>query len=97
MVQIEHFELATPRTVALALSAGCVIRTTSGRLWLTVQGHAEDVWLQAGECWTLPAAGTVWMSAEPLAVFQVALTINRWRWPKLPHLLQLNRSVVVSA
>lgn len=97
MIQIEHFELATPRPVALALRAGCVIRTTGGRLWLTVQGQPDDVWLQAGECWTLPAPGTVWMSAEPTAAFQVAQAFNQWRRPQLPPWMHLNHRRVASA
>lgn len=72
MHQIELYELRTPRVVALQLKAGSEIRVVRGRLWLTLAGHADDVWLQAGEGWTLPASGSVWLSAEPAADFRIA-------------------------
>ncbi len=97
MHQIEHFELATPHPVSLTLSAGCVIRVTHGRLWLTRPGHLEDVWLQAGEAWALPASGTVWLSAEPVAQFQLAHKLTGWRWPRLANLrLLINALAKVS-
>ena len=83
MHQIEHFELATPQPVSLKLGAGCMIRVTHGRLWLTRPGHLDDVWLQAGDCWTLPANGTLWLGAEPAAQFQLARALKPWRWSGL--------------
>lgn len=80
MHQIEHFELASPQPVSLKLGAGCVVRVTHGRLWLTRPGHGDDVWLQAGESWSLPASGTVWIGAEPAAQFQLALSFKPWRF-----------------
>ena len=88
MHQIEHFELATPHPVPLKLGAGCAIRVTHGRLWLTRPDHLEDVWLHSGESWTLPAAGSVWLSAEPAAQFQLAHKLTGWRWPTLANLRQ---------
>lgn len=79
MVQIEHFELTSSRPAALALGAGTVIRVTRGRVWLTLQGQPEDVWLHACEQFTVPASGTVWVSAEPAAQFQVARAVSAWR------------------
>jgi hypothetical protein len=76
MYQIENFELNTSRVVALQAKAGCVIRVTAGRLWITVQGQPDDVWLQAGESWSVPGGGAVvWLSAEPSASFQMAHAI----------------------
>lgn len=73
MYRIENFELSTSRVVAFQAKAGCVIRVTAGRLWLTVQGQPRDVWLQAGESWTAPRVDAVlWLSAEPSASFQMA-------------------------
>ena len=87
MHQIEHFELASPHPVSLKLGAGCMIRVTHGRLWLTRPGHGDDVWLQAGESWTLPASGMVWIGAEPAAQFQLARAFKPWRlsWLALPR------------
>ena len=86
MHQIEHFELATPQPASLKLGAGCVIRVTHGRLWLTLPCHLEDVWLQSGDCWTLPATGTVWLSAEPAVQFQLAHALSGWRGSWLANL-----------
>ncbi|MEO8118308.1 MAG: DUF2917 domain-containing protein [Rhodoferax sp.] len=84
MYQIENFEFSTPRVVAYRLKAGCVIRITSGRLWLTLQGSPDDLWLQAGESWTMPVVnGTLWLSAEPAAELQMAQPISMRRRPSL--------------
>jgi Protein of unknown function (DUF2917) len=72
MYQIEHFELNSARVIAFQLKTDCVIRVTTGRLWLTMQGHLNDVWLQAGDDWIMPLNGKLWLSAEPLAMFQIA-------------------------
>lgn len=88
MHQIEHFELATPQPVSLKLGAGCMVRVTHGRLWLTRPGHGDDVWLQAGDGWTLPATGQVWIGAEPAAQFQIARAFKPWRLSWLARLGQ---------
>lgn len=88
MHQIEHFELATPQPVSLKLGVGCVVRVTHGRLWLTRPGQLDDVWLQAGESWTLPASGQVWIGAEPAAQFQLALAVRPWRFSWIARLGQ---------
>jgi hypothetical protein len=87
MHQIEHFELATPHAVALKLDAGCVIRVTGGRLWLTVQDHLADVWLHAGEGWMLPVSGTVWLSAEGTAQFQLSRAVRQGWWSSLERIM----------
>jgi hypothetical protein len=93
MYQIESFELSTPRAVAFRLEVGCVIRITSGRLWLTLQGQPQDVWLQAGDAWTVPVNSTLWLSAEPAAEFRVAQSnaMRQWLWPKLIERLRLRK------
>ena len=71
MQLIENYELRTPRVVAFELKAGSEIRVVSGRLWLTLEGLPEDVWLRQGEVWRLPANGKLWLSAEPVAEFRM--------------------------
>lgn len=44
---------------------------TSGRLWLTVSGGAEDHWLRAGEGLTLAAGTQAVIEAWPQAEFQL--------------------------
>jgi len=90
MYQIENFELNTGRVVAFRAKAGCVVRVTAGRLWLTVQCAPDDLWLHAGQCWTAPQAGAVvWLSAEPAARLQLAHPVAFGRRPGLPRPLPL--------
>lgn len=97
MYQIEHFELSATRATTFQLKTGCVIRVTSGRLWLTVQGDHNDVWLQAGEHWIMPANGTLWLSAEPQAVFQIAQPIAVLRPVRLLKLLNFGSTIFTHA
>jgi uncharacterized protein YaiE (UPF0345 family) len=88
MHQIENHELRTPGVLAFQLQACSEIRVVTGRLWLTLEGFPEDVWLQAGEAWTLPANGRLWLSAEPVADFQIArFAAARQQMGVLQHLL----------
>ena len=87
MHQIEHYELTEPRAVGLTLRAGCTVRVSHGRLWLTRPSHTLDLWMHAGESWTQPSTGLVWLSAEPTAQFQLAHLVQPW--PSLRQLRQL--------
>ena len=71
MHQIENYELHNPCATALSLTAGGMVRVVSGRVWLTLQGQSLDVWLQSGETWQMPVDGILWLSAEPVAAFQL--------------------------
>lgn len=85
---IENYEVRTPDVLAFQLRAGSEIRVVTGRLWLTLAGFPEDVWLQAGEAWRLPENGRLWLSAEPVADFQIArFTTARQPMGGLPYLL----------
>lgn len=75
MHHIEHFELSTPKPVALRLEHGCEIRVTAGRLWVTQHGHSHDVWLYPDDNWVLPNCNVVWLSGEPQARFQVVRAV----------------------
>lgn len=94
---IEHYELRTPRVVTVQLTAGSDIRVVSGRLWLTLEGDLADVWLQAGDVWTLPVKGRLWLSAEPVADFRIAhFAAVRRPWAvRLPELKDFSRRLAV--
>lgn len=91
MYQIETFELSTSRVALFRLKAGCVIRVTQGRLWLTQQGQADDIWLRTGERWTVPVNGVLWLGAEPMAEFKLAQPLQgQWK-PTLPRITMAPR------
>jgi hypothetical protein len=68
MYRLELFECRTT-PIQLHLKAGSGIRLNTGRLWLTVEGQCEDVWLRADEQWDAPHDVKVWLSAESVAHF----------------------------
>ena len=71
MRHIEHFELSAGSVVALQIRAGSALRVTRGRLWLTLAGQPNDIWLLPDQCWVMPVHGTLWLSAEPVAEWQL--------------------------
>jgi len=91
MHRIETFELSTSGVVVFQAKAGLVIRVTAGRLWVTVQSQPHDVWLRAGESWSVPGVNAVlWLSAEPSASLQMAHAIapRRRLAAQLPSVLR---------
>jgi hypothetical protein len=65
MDELRTFELGAPHTAqALTLTRGATFCAVSGQIWLTVEGEAGDVWLQAGERISFGAGKRVWLSAE---------------------------------
>ena len=54
-----------------AMGAPRRLVVTSGRLWLTVSGGADDHWLRAGEGLTLAAGQEAVAEAWPEATFQL--------------------------
>ena len=71
MQSLELFESSSSEPALLRLSAGACIRVNSGRLWLTIEGRADDFWLGAGSVWRADKQFTVWLSGEPAATFAV--------------------------
>lgn len=69
MYRMELFECSAATPIQLHLKAGSGIRVNSGRLWLTVEGQPEDIWLRGAEQWIAAQDVKVWISAEPVAGF----------------------------
>jgi hypothetical protein len=44
--------------------SGRRLRCRQGCVWITVAGHRDDVFLAAGEAWTVPGDGLVLVEAE---------------------------------
>lgn len=63
------FALANGQVRRLRLRESHRLQLSSGRLWLTLDGRlgapADDVLLQAGESWTLPAGREAVLEALP--------------------------------
>jgi hypothetical protein len=78
-------------TRPMCLPEGALLRVISGRVWLTLEGRSEDIWLMPGEEWRATAAVRVWLSAEPTARLQRLEPVPHGaeaRWGRLAwHLL----------
>jgi quercetin dioxygenase-like cupin family protein len=57
--ELEHGEPAAAWRVAQPL----VVKVMAGKIWLTLDGDAEDYWLAAGETFELPRGAQAWVSA----------------------------------
>ncbi|CAB3786075.1 DUF2917 domain-containing protein [Pararobbsia alpina] len=65
MDELRTFELGAPHAAqALILAQDATLCAVSGAIWLTVEGEADDVWLEPGEHIDLRAGKRVWLSAE---------------------------------
>jgi len=67
MNRVQHFELQSLSSARFCAEANCVIRVTSGRVWLTMEGRLGDVWLGDGDEHAVRRGDVVWLSAEPRA------------------------------
>jgi hypothetical protein len=67
MKTVQHFELDQNTASRHHADADCRIRVISGRVWLTVEGQAHDVWLDADAEHAFSKGSTVWLSAEALS------------------------------
>ena len=65
MDELRTFELGPQHTAqALTLGRIATLCAISGPIWITVEGEADDIWLQAGERIDVAAGKRVWLSAE---------------------------------
>lgn len=72
MQHSQQFHLDTPRALALRLAAGDMVHVTQGSIWLTLEGHARDVWLRADGTWSVPLGAKAWISTDSVAAFTVS-------------------------
>jgi quercetin dioxygenase-like cupin family protein len=74
--EIEYGEPAAHLRVARPL----VVEVEFGRLWLTIEGDAEDYMLDAGQTMKLPRGARAWVGAEGGdARLSVAMALERAR------------------
>ena len=71
MYTIQHLELRSASARRLFVGRGCLLRVTTGRVWITLEQGSEDIWLLPGQEWRAPGAVQLWISAEPVARLQV--------------------------
>lgn len=57
--EMRHDEAATAWRVADPL----IVEAAHGTLWLTIEGDAEDYWLQPGQTFLLPAGVRAWIGS----------------------------------
>jgi quercetin dioxygenase-like cupin family protein len=64
MREIRTFEMGydEPAT-AWRVDRSLVVEVAQGTLWLTVEGDAEDYWLEAGQSFLLPAGSRAWVGS----------------------------------
>lgn len=74
MQELKDFQLdGSGRPVGWRAGPDQSIVVREGRVWLTVEGEARDVWLAPGDHHALPEGGMVWLSGEaPGARFTLA-------------------------
>ena len=60
--RIRHLLPGTP--LRLRRIGGQRIQCRQGCVWITVAGHGDDIFLAAGEAWTVPGDGLVLVEAE---------------------------------
>jgi hypothetical protein len=77
MQSLELFESLSSTPARMRLAAGACIRVSAGKLWLTVEGQSDDVWLSAGAQWCASRDLMVWLSGEPTAKFDVLYPVSR--------------------
>lgn len=57
-------QLAPGALISFQLAHAQHLRIEGGRVWLTIEGDAEDHWLQAGASLVLPAARLIVIEAD---------------------------------
>ena len=66
-MQFKHapaeFVLKENHPLAAVHARGVCIRCTEGRIWITVSGQAEDIFLDAGESWICEGDGLLLIDA----------------------------------
>lgn len=66
-MQFKHasaeFVLKENHPLAAVHARGVCIRCTEGRIWITVSGQAEDIFLDAGESWICDGDGLLLIDA----------------------------------
>lgn len=56
--------LRAERPLRLTGCCDLPVRCRSGRVWITAPGQADDIFLHAGQTWTVPTDGLVLIEAE---------------------------------
>ena len=85
-IELSALSLQLPRGATMRLEAvrGLIVLSRSGRLWLTEQGCGEDVFLHAGDCYTVTGRGRVVIEAEQDASLALQVAPARREQRRLP-------------
>jgi quercetin dioxygenase-like cupin family protein len=64
MREVRTFEMEYQEPPVLwQVAEPLVVTVMAGQLWLTMELDAEDVWLEKGQSFVVPAAARAWISA----------------------------------
>ncbi|RKP48999.1 DUF2917 domain-containing protein [Trinickia fusca] len=74
-IRIFEMEQDEPATV-WSIARPLVVTVTAGQLWLTLEGDAEDYWLDTGQSFRLPAGARAWVGAGRGDVRMTAASIG---------------------
>lgn len=64
----DQLALVSGQLLRLRWTRGQRVTCERGCVWITAPGEANDIFLQAGQRWTIPANGLVLVEAEGSAV-----------------------------
>lgn len=69
--RLDCVALAPGRPLRLRRARGRQVACERGCVWITVPGEPDDIFLHAGQRWTVPANGLVLVEAEGSAVVRL--------------------------
>ncbi|WP_455279121.1 DUF2917 domain-containing protein [Cupriavidus necator] len=93
MRELRTFELDEPgQPVSWRAGYGQTVCAAAGKLWVTVEGDPNDIWLEPGAELALPEGYRVWLSGDgPGARFTLAQTPAPWSLRRLGAWLRVMR------
>ena len=84
MHHIDEWEIRDAVARPMRLTAGTLLRVSSGRVWLTVEHGNEDIWLLPEVEWRATQPVRVWLSADPTATLQRLTPAVGKLWARSP-------------
>lgn len=101
-LQSGDYELSENTPIRLSNARGISVQCTAGTIWITLTGEAGDIFLQAGERWTIKSNGLALIESigtgrirlekqAGLTVMNVSKSIKRLRQTMLTQIRNTQR------